>query len=396
MLIAFFVLAGSFVLAGCGDPYDVPLLAGTESPSIRVLLGKSRKQGNLQLARQSWDARSLGGRAYARKGHEELKTLLQVGRSGILFRGVDTGATSLRIRCNEAFQLDGATYGGDLIVHRVGAGGGAQLQFINELDLETYVAGVIGNEVGPNAKSATYRAQAVTARTYAYIRLSRADARRKPYHLFDDARSQVYRGRSPRYGVPYREMVQATRATRGVILTWESRPFPAYYSSTCGGHTTDAATSQLDPQHAGELLRGVPCRWCKTSKYFEWPPRVVGDDKLIASLRRIKRPVKKPIHDISVRVRGRGGWAAKVRIVHGPARTALDISGPEFRRAAGIRSHNIDSIKHVSGGWRIAGRGWGHGVGMCQWGAIEMGKAGASETEILRYYYPGVAFTKVY
>ena len=50
----------------------------------------------------------------------------------------------------------------------------------------------------------------------------------------------------------------------------------------------------------------------------------------------------------------------------------------------------------IRGGFVIKGRGWGHGVGMCQVGAIEMGKKGASETEILRYYYPGIAFTKVY
>ncbi len=381
-----------FALGGCGDPYDVPLLAGTESPIIRVLLGRARTQGNLRVKSQSWDVRSTGGRAYARKGHGDLSTVIQVGGAGIVFRGVDTGATSLRIRCGEAFDLDGAMYEGELIVHRRGA----KLEFINELDMETYVAGVVGNEVGPDAKASTYRAQAVTARTYAYIRITRSGARRKPYHLFDDARSQVYRGRSPRYGVPYRDMVRATRATRGVILTWKSRPFPAYYASTCGGHTTDARTSQLDPGHADELLRGVPCRWCKTSKYFEWPPKVIGEDQLIASLRRIKRKVSKPIHDIRVIERGRGGWAAKVRIVHGASRTPLDITGPEFRRAAGTRSHNIRSIDRAGGGWRIAGRGWGHGVGMCQWGAIEMGRAGASETEILRYYYPGVSFTKVY
>ena len=57
----------------------------------------------------------------------------------------------------------------------------------------------------------------------------------------------------------------------------------------------------------------------------------------------------------------------------------------------------IPTPAHATGGAiEIDGAGWGHGVGMCQWGAIEMGRKGATETEILRYYYPGVSFTKVY
>ena len=61
-----------------------------------------------------------------------------------------------------------------------------------------------------------------------------------------------------------------------------------------------------------------------------------------------------------------------------------------------LRVARVLSVERIAGGFRFSGRGWGHGVGMCQWGAIEMGRKGATETEILRYYYPGVDFTKIY
>jgi stage II sporulation protein D len=284
-------------------------------------------------------------------------------------------------------------YEGELVVRR----GPSGLEFVNEVDLETYVAGVIANEVGPHGVPATFRAQAVTARTYAWRRLTDREAASKTFHLHDDARSQVYKGRTvpATYGYGWREMLAAAQETRGVVLGWQGRPFPAYYASTCGGHTTDAGTSRLDPGHAGDLLQGVPCAHCRTSKYYGWIEEVDERD-LVEGLRRDGRPVVPPIHEVRVTKRGRGGWAAEVTVVYGPERKERTVPGPSFRTAARLRSHNLEAIERTREGFRVRGRGWGHGVGMCQWGAIEMGRKGATETEILRYYYPGVSFLKLY
>jgi len=116
----------------------------------------------------------------------------------------------------------------------------------------------------------------------------------------------------------------------------------------------------------------------------------------VAALRKAKRPVSGPIHAIGITRKGRGGWAAEVRVTYGPRRSIRTVPGWDFRRALKMRSHNLADISRSGTNWTIRGRGWGHGVGMCQWGAIEMGRKGASETEILRFYYPGVEFTKVY
>jgi stage II sporulation protein D len=393
LVATLFGLLLPIVAGGCGADYPPPLLANTAPPTIRVQLGRQRARAHLRIPGQSWEIRSLEGGSYTVRGASDLSTTLAAGARGIVVRGRDTGAAVLRVHASGFLHVDKRTYRGDLIVHKRGA----KLLLVNELDLETYVAGVIGNEVGPGAVAATYRAQAVTARTYAYIRLQRGGASTKDFHVFDDQRSQVYTGMvtPPEYGIAYADMLRHTRDTRGVILTWRGRPFPTYYASTCGGHTTDAATSGLDPGHAAAVLQGVPCSHCTTSKYFEWQ-KTIGEADLVAALKRAKLPVTPPIRSIAITKRGRGGWVSEVTIRAGPKNKARVVPGTVFRTAARLRSHNIKSITAIRAGWVARGRGWGHGVGLCQVGAIEMGRKGATETEILRYYYPGVVFTKVY
>jgi stage II sporulation protein D len=384
--------------AACGGDRTTSLMASTAPPTIRVRLGKPRTLGRLQIPRQAWSIRSEGGGAYAVRGASTLKTTLDLRGRGIGIRGGDSGATVLRIRPGSWFTLDGKSYRGTLIVRRESdAKSGDRLVFVNELDMETYVAGVIGNEVGPKAEPATYRAQAVTARTYAWMRLQRAGAATRAFHVYDSSASQVYTGMSipQAYGIDYVTMVRRTAETRGVILTYRGRPFPAYYASTCGGHTTEPESSGLDPARAHEPLRGVPCSHCTTSKYYRWE-ETFSDGHLESALKRARRPISLPVHDVEIKLRGRGGWVREVRIVYGPKKAIRSVPGHVFRSALGLRSHNLASIRRVRGGWRVRGKGWGHGVGMCQWGAIEMGRRGATETEILRYYYPGVGFTKVY
>ena len=384
-----FALLTPFFVLGCGDPYQTPLMANTEPPPVRVRLGSQRSAGKLIIEKQPWDMSGSGVRDSQPNG---LATTLKAGARGIVFRGRDTGSARIEIRPGQSFQLDGIRYAGRLIVTKKGK----KLEFVNTLDLETYVAGVIGNEMGPRASAAAYRAQAVTARTYAYRKMQRPGASTAAFHLYDSQSSQVYRGLSPNYGVDYNRMRRYTDDTRGVVLMYAGRPMIAYYASTCGGHTTTPKISELDAGSSGPALAGVPCRWCKGSKYFEWKGVIVSDADLVKGLARVKRPIKAPIHSVTIKKLGTGDWVDSVKIVHGPKKAVRELPGSQFRRACKLRSHKLRQIRRVRGGWSIDGRGWGHGVGMCQVGAIAMGKAGASETEILRYYYPGVSFRNVY
>lgn len=390
--LAFVALALGLLAPACGGN-DLPALsAETTPPSIRVRLGIPRARAQLTIQGQAWTLRALAGSAFALRGGADIRTQLTAGADGIAVRGRSTGARILAVEPDSHFALDGRVYDGRLLVHLVDS----KLVLVNELDMETYIAGVIGNEVGPNARAATYRAQAVAARTYAWKRVQE-QARDVRFQVYDSAASQVYKGRSvpAAYKIRYADMVRHTAATRGVIVTYDGRPFRTYYASTCGGHTTNPETSGLDPGKAREPLRGVACAHCSTSKYFTWTKRLT-DAELMAGLKRRKRAVKAPVHAIKITKRGRGEWVAEAAIQFGAAKAVHVLPGHELRSSMGLRSHRVESITRVPGGWVVKGRGWGHGVGMCQWGAIEMGRKGASEMEILRYYYPGVAFTKVY
>jgi stage II sporulation protein D len=377
---------------GCGDVYDLPALAAGEPPKIRVLLGgRRRAQATLEIAGQSWEIHSEAGATFVRRGRTDVKARIGPGARGVAIGGQDTGATVLRVRTRPHFTLEGTRYTGDLILHL----DRGRVRFVNELDLETYVAGVIPNEMAPGAPGAAYRAQAVAARTYGWIRVAASGASRAVWHVTDDQSSQVYTGLDPRYEVAYAPMRDHTANTAGVILTWENRPFPAYYASTCGGHTTSAETSQLDPGGAAIPLRGVECKFCRTSPRFAWKKQV-RDVDVIRGLEARNRAIVAPIHAIEVTRRGPGGWAAEVSITYGPGRKVRKLPGTEFRSALKLDSHLIVSIDRSRGRWSLRGRGWGHGVGMCQWGAMEMARRGFSETEILTWYYPGAAFSRVY
>ena len=388
----FLLLVGVLLAAGCGGN-DLPaLMANTTPPEVRVRIGLPRTKGKLAIRDQAWTLRAVQGSAFALRGSAPIQTELTIAGSGIAVRGRPTGATILAVEPDDWFILDGRVYDGRLLVHAVDG----KLVLVNELDMETYIAGVIGNEVGPNAEAATYRAQAVAARTYAWKRVKEQDANVR-FHLYDSAASQVYKGRSvpKQYGIRYADMVRNTNATRGVIVTHDGRPFRTYYASTCGGHTTQPETSGLDPGLASEPLRGVACSHCTTSKYFTWS-RTITDAEVLAGLKRRKRAVKAPVHAMKITKRGRGNWVAEAAILHGPKKQTHVLPGHELRSALGLRSNKVESITRVVGGWTVKGRGWGHGVGMCQMGGIGMGKAGANESEILRYYYPGATLEKVY
>jgi stage II sporulation protein D len=377
-------------LCACGG--ERIALSSIAPPTIRVLLGTHGDAATLSVP-DAWEVVSLSGQAFADRG-TNLVRALRPGANGILFGDAATGATTLKFRPVGAFMLEmegeRRAYHGDLIVRLQGA----RLQFVNELDLERYVAGVIINEMGTSSAPSAYETQAVVARTYGYTKVRAApDA---PYHVFDDTRSQVYKGVTiPKdTGISLAQLDLWTAQTRGVVLTWRGEPFPTYYSSTCGGHTTEAVTSGLDPGSASAVYMGVPCGYCKPSKYFTWA-ETVPVQKLLDNLK--ARGVVAPLSRLDWTRAKDGQWVSAVTVTFGPKGATKVVPGPDFRSAAGLRSMRIESVEAKDDGTLVFhGGGWGHGVGMCQVGAQEMARKGFAADQILRYYYPGAEFTRLY
>ncbi len=386
------VLGALGVLCACGG--DRISLSSVAPPTIRVLL-TTADDGATVVVPDAWEAVSMAGNAFADRG-TNLSRTIRAGANGILFGDAATGATAIRLRPTGAFALDAAgdrrAYRGELIVRQKGA----RLEFVNELDLERYVAGVVINEMGTTAAPAAYETQAVIARTYGYTRVRAApDA---PHHVVDTTRDQVYRGVTiPKdTGISLQQLDLWTAQTRGVLLTWRGEPFPTYYSSTCGGHTTDAATSGLDVGGAAPIFQGVPCGYCKPSKYFTWT-EVVPVQRILDGLK--ARGVGPPLLQLDWTKAKDGEWVSAVNVTFGAKENPRKkvVPGPDFRSAAKLRSMRIASVEAKDDGTLVFhGGGWGHGVGLCQVGAQEMARKGFAADHILRYYYPGAEFTRLY
>ena len=273
----------------------------------------------------------------------------------------------------EAATQHWAVYGGLEITVMNG-----HLLVVNVVDLEDYVAGVVSSEVNPGWHKELLRTQAVAARTYVlHKKLENADL---PFDVYASVQDQVYTGRQNVNDA----VLDAVSRTRGQVLTYEGRPIFAVYSSTTAGPTEDAMNvwSKDLP-----YLKGVDCPFDRKSPWYEWHVTI-------------------PFDEIQSRLKAEGypiGWLATltpyrittagrikdIRILH--SRGELVITGQEFRRVLGyakVRStrFSIDRIdRHVV----FAGKGAGHGVGLCQWGAKEMAELGYPYQTILRYYYPG-------
>ncbi len=244
------------------------------------------------------------------------------------------------------------------------------------VDLETYVAHVVSSEVLNSWDLETKRAQAVAARSYAMTSLD-------PAAIFDLRASgleQVFRGGRADGGA-----VDATRDTRGVALVQGEAVTRAYYHATCGGRT--ASVQDFWGMRAPRM-RSVDCPWGVTAPLHRW--------SLEMDAAELATRLGGEVEAVWVETFDPGGRTLTVAVRAGGALRWM--SGAEFREALGytrIRSTWF-TLEAGEGGYRFAGAGSGHGVGMCQWGARAMAQAGYGWREILGWYYPESTVDTVY
>jgi stage II sporulation protein D len=262
---------------------------------------------------------------------------------------------------------------------------------VNELDLETYLLSVVPKELGPEKypEIEALKAQAVAARTFAIERLGSNASR--GFDLFEDVRSQVYQG----VGTEHPVSDTAVLATRGQIATYQGKPISCMYSSTCGGMTEDFHQLFSGPP-VKYLTGGVTCPDEK-SPHYHWKETV--DIEIIhrniariKSVGRIKKiaAVEYSSHGRLIRVRFLGD------------KEDITLTGNDVRFTLGVKSNYITNleIKKDKQGFvtsiELEGHGWGHGVGLCQTGAVELASRSWGYEKILKYYYSGIQLVNVY
>jgi stage II sporulation protein D len=273
------------------------------------------------------------------------------------------------------FELNERLYRGALILS-MGADG--DLIATEELPVEDYVRGVVPSEVPALWPRQAVMAQAVAARTFALHRALSTTGRSWISRL-----DLAYRGVD---GESWRSD-RAVRDTLGTVLEWNGRPLPAFFHSTCGGHTTSAQNvfGGLDIPP----LAGVPCRWDEDSPHYAWKTSILLSDLA----ERLKARGVSTIQSIREGERDPSGRLKHV-VVNGQKR----IPAAYFRMEVDARTIKSTDFSITRNGDTVefSGHGWGHGVGLCQWGAHGMAEAGHSWREILSHYYPGANLRQVH
>ena len=263
---------------------------------------------------------------------------------------------------------------GDVVVKQARGG---RLVLINVLPLEDYIAAVLGGEMPVTFPDEALKAQAVAARTYALRK--KLEAYSADAHLGSSVLHQVYGGL-------HREDARtraAVEATRGEVLTYDLEPIEAYFHASCGGRT-EAGLAALGRDLP--YLEPVDCP-CGELAASHW--------SLTLSLSELGEAVG--VHDVrtlAVLARTETGRARLVRL--GPEQTLDAVSLRKRLGYSRFKSLNFEVEQTGGKELRINGRGYGHGAGLCQWGARQFADAGWDYQQILAHYYPGTELQVLY
>lgn len=335
---------------------------------------------------EQWILERDGSRLSARRSDSHPVSLRD---SVIVARSSEAGGT---VRYN------GRRFRGELLVRVAGSG----IMVINRLPMDDYVQGVVPLEIGTNAAAdlAAVQAQAVAARSYAYTRLAGPS---RPYDLVATVQDQVYGGANAESGAGNR----AVETTAGLVLLYDGRVVNAPYHANCGGFTAapeDSWNVDSEPylRRVSDQIPGTDRYYCDWAPKFRWT-RSYSAEQLRSSVARYVRTLPGGAGGITrvrnVRVTdvtpvGRvatltvdtdhGSWALRGNQIRSALRLPSGgiLYSTYFSVDADVRAGEVQSLV-------LHGGGNGHGIGMCQTGAIGRARAGQDFRTILATYYPG-------
>ncbi len=335
-----------------------------EHKNVRVLILKTR----YPLKIEAKSRLKIRERDSGRIVYDAQKASLRIGpgkvRQGLIIESY-----------NDVISVNGKEYRGRIeIKNTLG-----KLMVINHISLEDYIKGVVPGEVPSLWPEEVLKAQAVAARTYAMYHLNKKK-NTLLYDLDGTTNFQVYKGKSGESA----STNSAVDKTRGEYLVHGYQPILAYFHSTCGGRTIDDRYVWKGSDMP--YLKGKRCPYCSISPNYNWETRI-SLVQMQASLSK-KYPTMGSIKRIAFK--RKAGRVALVQIGH--SNGTLNITGNEFRLMFPVKTvKSLYFVSKKSGrGLVLHGHGWGHGVGMCQWGAKGMAMEGKSYRDILLFYYSDV------
>jgi len=359
-----------------------------------------------------------GWRLYERGGASVLVSASDadawtVEREGSQLRAVREGGARTPLRNGpfvarpeherSVMMVGGRRYRGDIVVIATDSG----LLVVNHLPVETYLRGVVPLEIGDRApgEEAAVAAQAVAARSYTYARLAAlGPSPTRSWDLLSSVSDQVYGGADAEKAIAD----MAVTMTGNLVLRYAGRIVNAVYHSTCGGSTAEApelwqTTGEPYLQRVSDRIPGTERYYCDVSPRFSWT-RTLDARTLASGLEAYLRTYAAvagaigSVRTIEVESRTPSGRVGTMAIVTDRARHVVRANSLRYvlRQPGGeiLNSTYVTLEPSIGPDGRLTrlvatGNGYGHGVGMCQWGAIGRSRAGQDFRVILQTYYPG-------
>jgi stage II sporulation protein D len=376
-------------LAGCVNRYAIE--RWKQEPVIKVLVAENLSSVTIEASGSHTVSTANASTPVVGSGSWSIAGAGASGLSVVLngTQHLTNPSLPLKVAPDERtlLKLNGAPYRGWLAVT---PGTSSGFNVINLLPLEAYLYGVVPREIGNGSPDimAAIEAQAICARSYAIAHFG--THRVQGFDIYADSRDQAYSGiaRETKW------CTQAVDATRGLVAFSGERLLDARYHSTCGGRTANsedvwsAAIPYLRSVRDAPLL-GKP--YCSKSPHYRWTKEIPRQEFYATIARMLPTGAKMKswsldIHPKSKRV---------VKMIVNSNKGSHEIKGSSLRWALGLKSTWF-KIKTQGEVMLFEGRGWGHGVGMCQYGAMEMARRGKSARRILRHYYQGAWVGRLY
>ncbi len=353
-----------------------------EEPHVRVAILQEVSSARVTILEPCRVVDRESGRVLAEWPHVKWKEVkathpgLQIGE--VQFH---TQAVVLESNREAMVRVNSRPYRGSLIFHRASGG---RVTVVNRLGLEEYLVGALASEVRQGWPLEVLKAHAIVSRTIVAHRIW--INRGKPFDV--GSGTHLY------YGVAAEraDTRAAIEATTGQVLAYAGELLSATFSANCGGHTEDAAELWATQ---GELspLRGRPDPFCRGLKHFRWR-RSLSSQRFLEVLGK-EGVGAGDLVSCDVTERNRSGRVRVLRVIG--TKGSGTVPGRKLRELLGtdwLRSLNF-TVGLSKGTLSFDGFGWGHGVGLCQWGAYGMAKHGYTMEEILQFYFPGAQRRKL-
>jgi len=261
--------------------------------------------------------------------------------------------------------------------------------FINKLDLQDYIFAVLRSESWPGWPLEINKVFAVITRSYLISKVQEAKRQKRPYHIKNTKIHQSYNGHT--FEKRNDKILRlAVKQTKGLFLAYENKPIVAMFDSCCGG-IIPSKVAGVDFQKAPYLAREYPCEHCKRCRLYNWS--VSYDIDQWTKLLKKALPELKKVRGIMVTKRDDAGLMQKV-LVQGKKKSFVLTGKQLYSLLDTVKSFYFTVHKNKKN-IVLKGRGYGHHLGLCQWGAREMVRDKWGYKKIIQFYYPNVSFVRL-